>query len=68
MDTGYPTSGTGQQAVFKATFGPDDANYSWNEFVIKNATSGVCLNRKVSNQGTKASGQTWVITVTLSLS
>ena len=68
MDTGYPTSGTGQQAVFKATFGGTDANYSWNEFVIKNATSGICLNRKVSNQGTKASGQTWVITVTLSLS
>jgi hypothetical protein len=67
MDSGYPTSGTGQQAVFKATFGGSDANYSWNEFVIKNATSGVCLNRKVSNQGTKASGQTWVITVTLSL-
>jgi len=68
MDSGYPTSGTGQQAVFKATFGGSDANYSWNEFVIKNATSGICLNRKVSNQGTKASGQTWVITVTLSLS
>ena len=67
MDSGYPTSGTGQQAVFKATFGGSDANYSWNEFVIKNATSGVCLNRKVSNQGTKASGQTWTITVTLSL-
>jgi len=68
MDTGYPQSGTGQQAVFRATFGGTDANYSWNEFVIKNSTSGICLNRKVSNQGTKASGQTWVITVTLSLS
>jgi hypothetical protein len=68
MDSGYPTSGTGQQAVFKATFSGSDANYSWNEFVIKNSTSGICLNRKVSNQGTKASGQTWVITVTLSLS
>ena len=68
MDTGYPTSGTGQQAVFKATFGGTDANYAWQEFVIKNSTSGICLNRKVSNQGTKASGQTWVITVTLSLS
>jgi hypothetical protein len=68
MDSGYPTSGTGQQAIFRATFGGSDANYAWQEFVIKNSTSGICLNRKVSNQGTKASGQTWAITVTLSLS
>jgi len=68
MDTGYPTSGTDQKAIFKATFGSADANYSWQEFVIKNSTSSICLNRKVSNQGTKVSGQTWVITVELSLS
>jgi len=68
MDTGYPTSGTDQKATFKATFGSEDANYSWQEFVIKNSTSLICLNRKVSNQGTKVSGQTWTLTVELSLS
>jgi len=68
MDTSYPTSGTSQKATFKATFGSGDANYSWQEFVIKNSTSSICLNRKVSNQGTKASGQTWTLTVELSLS
>lgn len=67
VDTGYPTSGTNQQAVFKATFGGTEANFAWNEFVIKNSSSNICLNRKVSNQGTKIAGQTWIITVTLSL-
>jgi len=68
MDTSYPTSGTDQKATFKATFGSADANYSWQEFVIKNSSSSICLNRKVSDQGTKASGQTWTLTVELSLS
>jgi len=68
LDAGFPQAGTEQQAVFKATFGPDDANYTWNEFVIKNSVSGVCLNRKYEYQGAKAQGQTWIITVTLSLS
>jgi len=67
MEATYPTSGTSQKATFQSSFGSDDANYSWQEFVIKNSSSSICLNRKVSNQGTKVSGQTWVLTVELSL-
>lgn len=67
MDATYPTSGTLQKAVFKSTFGSADANYSWQEFVIKNSSTSICVNRKVSDQGTKVSGQTWVLTVELSL-
>ena len=67
MEATYPTSGTLQKATFQSSFGSDDANYSWQEFVIKNSSSSICLNRKVSNQGTKVSGQTWVLTVELSL-
>jgi hypothetical protein len=66
MDTGYPTS-TSQKATFKASFGSDDANYAWNEWVVKQATSAKCLNRKVESLGTK-SGGTWTLEVSITLS
>ena len=61
MDATYPTLGS-QVMTFKATFGASDANYSWQEFTVVNAAddTGKNLNRKVSDQGTKAEGQTWV--------
>lgn len=70
MDTSYPTYGTSQQAAFKSTFGSSDANYAWAEFTIANGNSGsaVNMNRKVSAQGIKSSGQTWEITVTITMS
>lgn len=71
-DTGWPklvtTTVTNDTIEAKATFGSADANYAWNEFVIKQNTSAICLNRKVSEQGTKASGQTWVLTLKLQAS
>jgi hypothetical protein len=66
METGYPTS-TSQQATFKASFGTSEANYAWNEWVVKQSTSGKCLNRKVESLGTKTSG-TWTLEVTVTLS
>jgi hypothetical protein len=66
MDSGYPTS-TSQQATFKASFGDSEANYAWNEWVVKQSTSGKCLNRKVESLGTKASG-TWTLEVNITLS
>ncbi len=70
MDSGYPTYGTGQKAVFRATFGSDDANFSWQEVTVANGNSddAVNLNRKVQDMGTKASGTTWVVTLEISLS
>ena len=61
MDATYPTLGS-QVMTFKSTFGSSDANFSWQEFTVVNAANddGKNLNRKVSDQGTKASGQTWV--------
>lgn len=67
MQTDYPTYGTGQKATFKASFGPSDANYPWNEWVVKQSTSGICLNRKVAALGTKATG-TWTLEVQVSMS
>lgn len=71
VDGGYPTT-SAQQAVFQATFGGTDANYAWNEFCVNNGatneSTGVRMNRKVSAQGTKTAGQTWILTLTLTLS
>ena len=69
MESGYPTYGTDQKITWKASYGPDDANQAWNEFGVLNAASdGVLLNRKVSDQGTKTSGQTWELELEITLS
>ena len=66
MDASYPTYGTSQQVAFRATFGTGSANYAWQEFTVDNGTTS--LNRKVSAQGTKTSGQTWQVTITITFS
>lgn len=69
MDATYPQV-SGQTITFKSTFGSGDANWSWQEFTVVNASddAGDNLNRKVSDQGTKASGQTWVLTLEITMS
>lgn len=66
MESGYPTSTT-QKATFKSSFGTGDANYAWQEWVVKQSTSAVCLNRKVESLGTKSTG-TWTLEVDITLS
>ena len=66
MEDGFPTS-TSQKATFKSSFGTSDANYAWNEWVVKQSTSAICLNRKVESLGTKATG-TWTLEVDITLS
>jgi len=67
MEATFPTS-TAQKATFKSSFGSSDANYAWNEWVVKQGTSAKCLNRKVDAMGTKASGTTWTLEVSITLS
>jgi hypothetical protein len=66
MDTSFPVkSGTGNDTIeFQSVFGSADANQAWNEFTVDNGAT-VNLNRKVSAQGTKSSGQTWTIKVSI---
>ncbi|GII88272.1 hypothetical protein Ssi03_62620 [Sphaerisporangium siamense] len=74
-----PVSGAGTLGTrtlsFAATFGTADGNFAWNEFGL-DITSGTAaggttvgatlFNRKAGiAQGTKASGQTWTATATL---
>jgi hypothetical protein len=66
MESSYPLS-TSQKVTFKASFGDAEANYTWNEWVVKQQTSAKCLNRKVENLGTKSSG-TWTLEVDITLS
>lgn len=73
QDSTYPTHTDGttngaQSIVYKSTFGTSEANWVWNEWGLFNASSGGrMLNRKVEGLGTKSSGTTWTLTVTLSL-
>jgi len=66
----FPTYGTSQQAVWKSSFGSAEANWTWNEMTVANGNSDASdnLNRVVSAQGTKTSGQTWELTLTITLS
>lgn len=63
----YPTVPSAGAVQFQSTFASADANYAWNEFVVKQNTSAICIDRGVSAMGTKASGTTWTVTVTLSI-
>ena len=55
--------------TFVATFGSAVGNFAWEEVGIFNAASGgTMLTRSVSSLGTKASGATWVLTITLTIS
>lgn len=67
MDSGYPTV-SGNQVTFRSTFGSTEANFAWNEVGAFNAsTGGTMLNRKVVSLGTKSSGATWTLTLTITI-
>lgn len=68
MSASYPAR-SAQTLTWRAVFASADANYAWNEFCVDNgATALKTLNRKVSAQGTKASGQTWTLDLSITLS
>lgn len=75
--SGVATLGT-RTLSFGASFGTDDGNFAWNEFGIDvtataatagNTVGALLFNHKVGvDQGTKASGQTWTVTATVTFS
>ncbi|MFI6496894.1 hypothetical protein [Nonomuraea typhae] len=77
MDATYPQVSAGVLTL-KATFGSADGNFAWNEFGIDIGTptvsSAATVNATLFNhktsiaQGTKASGQTWAATATVTFS
>lgn len=67
QNSGFPSVPSAGAVQFQSTFGSSDANYTWSEFVVKQSTSAICIDRGVSAMGTKAAGTTWTVTVTLSI-
>ena len=69
MSATYPQR-SGTTVTFQSEFASGDANYAWQEFTVSNTSSGTGknLNRKVSAQGSKASGQVWTLQVSITLS
>lgn len=65
---------SGQTLTVVGTFTTGLANFAWAEWGIDNGTANgttvtaPMLNRKVAAMGTKASGATWVLTVTIVIS
>lgn len=68
MSATYPQV-AGAAITFRAAFTGAEANHAWNEFVVDNGAGGAKrINRKVSNQGVKAAGQTWTLDLQITLS
>lgn len=69
MEATYPQV-SNQTITFRSVFATDEGNYDWREFTVVNAStdSGTNLNRVVSTQGTKASGQVWTVDVAITVS
>ena len=62
VEATYPQI-AGQVTTWRAVFTGAEANFDWREFTVASGNSDAAdnLNRKVSNQGTKAAGQTWTV-------
>lgn len=70
MEAGYPQV-SNQSVIFRSVFGSTEANFAWEEFSVMNSADEATarnLNRRVSSQGTKASGQTWQLDLTITFS
>lgn len=73
MDATFP-SVSGQTASWKSTYATSEANFNWLEVGVQNATGTpdgttiVMLNRKQQDFGTKVSGSTWTMTLSLTIS
>lgn len=73
MNASFPDQPTNPSVRFQSDFTGSEANYAWLEVATFNNTvdaSGTMLHRLVPSGGlgTKSSGATWTITVTITLS
>ena len=69
MEATYPSKAA-NILTFRSSFGSAEANFAWEEIGIFNspdAATGTMLCRVVQNHGTKASGDTWVMTHTVTV-
>lgn len=67
--TGYTVATRVAQRTWSASFGSGVANFDWNELGMFDASSaGRMFNRAVQFLGTKVSGQTWTVNLSLGFS
>ena len=67
MEATYP-SRAANVLTLRSLFGTSEANFAWEEWGVFNASSaGTMLSRKVEALGTKASTQSWQLTVTITV-
>ena len=68
MEATYPQIAD-QTVTFRSVFGSSEGNFAWEEFTVANGNSDASenLNRKVSSQGTKSSGQIWTLDLQITL-
>lgn len=67
MEATYPQR-SAQTVTFRSVFGSAEANQVWEEFSVRNgATADKNMNRKISSQGLKVSGQTWTLDLEITL-
>jgi hypothetical protein len=64
MDGSYPQRSS-QTVDWRATFGSSEANFAWEEYTVCNGNSDAStnLNRKITSKGTKASGESWTLSL-----
>lgn len=80
MNGGFPTysvtSGGAPVLSFQSTYTTSEANFDWNEWMVKNTSttatstgSGTSLNRKLEspNLGTKPNTQSWQFTASITV-
>lgn len=69
MEGGYPSIAN-QTITWRSVFDGANGNGSWQEFTVANGSgnSAENLNRRVSDQGIKASGTTWTIDLAITWS
>ena len=68
FDDNYPAR-TAQTVEVRSTFGSAVGNHGWQEFTIVNGDEDTHkhLNRKVQDKGTKASEETWTLSLSITL-
>jgi len=70
MEATYPqvAAAASHKCTWKSSYGSAEANQAWAEFgLLNHATTGKLANRKVSDQGTKTAGQTWELSLEITL-
>lgn len=67
MEATFPQIAT-NVLTLKSSFNDDNSQFAWEEWgVFNNSTGGTMLSRLVESLGTKGAGQTWDLTVDITV-